>query len=108
MKAINKKMTIPGIGKLLEHKSRALLDANKITLKEYLEKSKESTIDKMKPLQLLYNLQAAGIKIENIPAPNMVVYKEWATKILDENKELFDEQMREEFLNFVVYEQSKM
>jgi hypothetical protein len=71
MKSTTKKITIPGVGKLLEHKSRAALDANKITLEEHLKA------------------------------------EEWAKQTLDENKEMLKEQMREEFLNLVVYGHSK-
>lgn len=66
----------------------------------------ETIIDKMKPLQILYNLQKAGINIDNILSSKDLskeYYEEWANKILDENKELFDEQMRKEFLNYIVY-----
>lgn len=58
-----------------------------------------SLVDKLKPLQLLSNLQIAGI-IHDIPTQNI---EEWANKILDENKELFNEQSHKDFINLVVY-----
>ena len=63
----------------------------------------ETTIDKIRPLQILYNLQKCGINIDNILNSSNPIYEEWAEKVLDENKELFKEQSKEEFINYVVY-----
>lgn len=61
----------------------------------------ESLVDKMRPLQIAYNLDKAGVK--NVMPPNMSFTEEWARGIFKENEELFKNKSEEEFINFVIY-----
>ncbi len=61
----------------------------------------KSIIDYMKIEQIKYNLKMAGVK--NYPEPYMSIYEEWAEKIFEENKELFANKSKEEFIKYVIY-----
>ena len=75
-----------------------------------MEKDK-SLIEKMKYLQILYNLMNAGVKIPNninsldkdFDTSIIKSVEEWAEKIFEENKDMFKDKSKQEFINFILY-----
>lgn len=63
-------------------------------------------VDKMKSLQILYNMDKCGIDVNNMLQSRDLEkehWEEWAKKVLDENRELLDNITEEQFINFILY-----
>jgi len=72
----------------------------------------KNIIDKLKPLQLLYNLEKAGIDINSTTnssytKPLDESIENWISRILNENKYLLKTCTKEEFLKNVMYVENK-
>jgi|694.fasta_scaffold00342_6 hypothetical protein len=68
----------------------------------------KSLVDKMKPLQILYNLDKAGVNVENLhistfTKPLEESVEQWLGRIFDNNKEVFGEYTKEDFINNALY-----
>lgn len=64
-----------------------------------------SLVDKMKPLQILYNLDKAGVRNPMLDSTDLELehFKEWLGEIFDRNEKLFGKYTKEDFINNALY-----
>lgn len=64
-----------------------------------------SLVDKMKPLQRLYNLDKAGVRNPMLDSTDLELeyFKEWLGGIFDRNEEICKHGTKEEFINNALY-----